>query len=106
SVRTGAPEYPAARLVATVASYFVLFALVSMTYIFDIHLSMALLAVGILTLMLGIEVLRQGEIDPAETLLLALVSALILVEARWLLPYLGLDGYLAGLTLTLVFFLT
>ncbi len=106
SVRTGAPEYPIARLIETVASYFVLFALISLTYVFNLDLPMAMLAIGILTLMLAIEVLRQGEVDPIETLLLAIVTALVLVQARWLLHYLPVDGYLAGLTLTLVFFLS
>jgi hypothetical protein len=106
SVRPGAPEYPAARLITTAAAYFVLFSLASMTYVFEVDLVMALVAIGLVAAMLGVEVLREGEIDQMETMLLALVTAAIVVQARWLLHYLPIDLYLAGLLLTLVFFVT
>ncbi len=51
--------------------------------------------------MLAVETLREGEVDPLETLGFALVTGVILAETRWLLYYLPVDRYLAGLTLLL-----
>ena len=48
--------------------------------------------------------LHEGEVDPLETLVLAVVTALAVTEVRWTLHFLPLDGYLEGLALLLAFY--
>lgn len=105
SVRAFGVEYPQARTIVTANTYLVGFAIFSLTYAYTIPLPAAILACGIAAAMLAVEVLREGEIDPAETLGLALVVGVVIAEARWLFYYASLDTYLAGLTLLLVFYL-
>jgi hypothetical protein len=54
--------------------------------------------------LLAVELLREGEIDPLETLLLACVVGVVVAEARWVLQYMPLDRYPAGLALLLTFY--
>ena len=105
SVHERAPEYGPARLVATGAAYFSAFSLFSITYVVDLDARTAIIAVGLVATMLAVEVLREGQVDPAETLVFSAICGLVIGEARWAMHYLPLDGYLAGLTLVLVFFL-
>ena len=105
SVRTGSRGYPCARLLASGAAYFAAFALLATPYLLHLGLPASMAAAWLVCAMLGIELLREGEIDPLETVIFAAVAALIVAQARWLLFFLPLDGYLAGLALLLVFFL-
>ncbi|GMU41363.1 MAG: hypothetical protein AMXMBFR23_22290 [Chloroflexota bacterium] len=104
SVRPAALEYARARVVVTSIAYFVAFAFFSLTYVFQVGLLPAMVAVGLATAMLSVELLREGEIDPSETLGFALVSGLVVAEGRWLIHYLPLDRYMAGLALLVVFY--
>ena len=104
SVREFDPARPLARFVAVAATYFVAFALFSLSYRFDLDLQAAVAAVALVSVLLAVEVLREGEIDPLETLAFAVVTALVVAEVRWTLHFLPLDGYLAGLTLLLAFY--
>lgn len=105
SVRPLSPEHPIGRLIATGGAYIAGFALFSLTYVFEVGLPSAVLAVALVSAMLAVELLREGEIDPLETLGFALVTGVVMAEARWLLYYMPLDTYLAGLTLLLAFYL-
>jgi len=92
------------RFVAAAATYFVAFALFSMLYLLDVERRPATLAAGLAAALLAVELLRQGEIDPVETFVLAIVVGIIVAETRWSLHYVPLDGYAAGLTLLLAFY--
>lgn len=105
SVRPQAAEYEQARIVVTANTYLAGFAIFSLSYVFEIGLPAAVIATSIAAAMLAVEILREGEIDPMETLGLSLVAGIIVGEFRWLLYYVPLDTYLAGLTLLLVFYL-
>ncbi len=105
SVRTGSRLYPYARMVTTGTAYIAAFSLFSMTYVLNLGLIPALLATWFLGTMLAIEVVREGEVDPAETVIFGALVGLMVAQVRWLLFYLPVDGYLAGLTLVLVFYL-
>ena len=105
SVRTGSRLYPYARIVTTGTAYIAAFSLFSMTYVLNLGLVPALLATWFLATMLAIEVVREGEVDPAETVIFAALAGLLVAQVRWLLFYLPVDDYLAGLTLVLVFYL-
>ena len=93
-----------ARFVSVAGTYFVAFALFSLTYAFDIGLREALIAIALGSVLLAVELLREGEIDPLETLLLAGVVGLVVAEARWVLQFMPLDAYPAGLALLLTFY--
>ncbi len=104
SVREFDPVRGVGRFVASAATYFVAFALFSLAYRFELELQQAMVAVALVSVLLAVEMLREGEIDPVETLVFAVVTALVVAEVRWTLFYLPLDGYLAGLTLLLAFY--
>ena len=104
SVREFDPARGAARFVAVAAAYFVAFALFSLSYRFELELPQAMAAAALISVLLAVEVLREGEIDPLETLVFAVVTALVVAEVRWTLHFLPLDGHLAGLTLLLAFY--
>jgi hypothetical protein len=93
-----------ARFLAASATYFVAFALYSLVYAFDVPLAAAVVAVTLMSVLLAVELLRDGEIDPIETLVFAGVVGVVVGEARWALQFLPLDGYLAGLALLLLFY--
>ena len=93
-----------ARFVSVVGTYFVAFTLFSLTYAFDLGLREALIATALVTVLLAVELLREGEIDPLETLLLAGVVGVVVAEARWVLHFMPLDEYPAGLALLLSFY--
>ncbi|MSQ31125.1 MAG: hypothetical protein EXR64_03745 [Dehalococcoidia bacterium] len=105
SVRTGSRGYPYARLVSSAAAYFAAFALLATPYLLHLGLPASMAAAWLVCAMLGIELLREGEIDPLETVIFASVAALAVAQTRWLLFFLPIDGYLGGLALLLVFFL-
>jgi hypothetical protein len=105
SVRPLASAYQPSRILATIATYFVAFALFSLVYVLDLDLGPAIVAVAIVAVMLGIEVLREGEVDPIETLIFAGIAGIVVGQARLLLYWFDLDTYLAGLTLLIAFFL-
>lgn len=104
SVRARSAEYASARMLATGAVYFVAFAMFSLTYIFDLGLVTAAIASALIGAMLAVELLREGEVDPLETLVFAAVTGLVVAEVRWTLHFIPLEGYLGGLTLLLAFF--
>jgi hypothetical protein len=97
-------EHPAARLVGSAGTYFTAFAFFALFYVFDASLRPSVGAVALVSVMLAIEMLRDGQIDPLETIVYACISGLLLGELRWVLHYVPLDGYLAGLALVLGFF--
>src|SRR5690606_8418649 len=60
---------------------------------------------GLVSLLLAVEVLREAEADPLRALVFAGVVGLIVAEARWVLYFLPVESYLAGVFLLLVFYL-
>jgi hypothetical protein len=93
-----------ARFVSVASTYFVAFALFSLTYVFELGLRESVITIALVSVLLAFELLREGEIDPLETLLLACVVGVVVAEARWVLQYMPLDRYPAGLALLLTFY--
>lgn len=104
SVREFDPARGVARFIAAGATYFVAFALYALTYRFGLDLQTSMAAVALVSALLAVELLHEGEVDPLETLIFAVVTAIAVAEVRWALHFLPLDGYLAGLALLLVFY--
>ncbi|HXH23552.1 MAG TPA: hypothetical protein VNN10_16165 [Dehalococcoidia bacterium] len=97
--------YPLARLVLNIGTYLTAFAFYSVAYTFDVSLVPASVAVGLVTLLLSVEVLREAEADPVRALVYAAVVGLVVAEARWALYFLPLESYLAAVFLLIVFYM-
>jgi hypothetical protein len=97
--------YPLARLLLNIGTYLTAFAFFAVVYTFDISLVPAAVAVGLVTLLLSVEVLREAEADPVRALAYAGVVGLVVAEARWGLYFLPLESYLAAVFLLMVFYL-
>ncbi len=97
--------YPFARLVLNIGTYLTAFAFFSVVYTFGVSLVPAAIAVGLVTLLLSVEVLREAEADPVRALVFAGIVGLVVAEARWGLYFLPLESYLAAVFLLLVFYL-
>ena len=94
-----------ARPATSAAVYVTVFALFSLTYVFELGLPAALAAVALAAGLLAVELLRDGQADLADTVAFGGVVALVVTQLRWALHYVPLDGYLAALALLLAFFL-
>jgi hypothetical protein len=105
SIDEDGPHYPAARFVLNIGTYLTGFAFYAVVYSFDVSLVPAALAVGLVSLLLSVEVLREAEADPVRALAFSAVVGLIVAEARWVLYFLPLESYLAGVFLLLVFYM-
>lgn len=106
SVREFDPARDRGRLIAASATYFVAFALFALVFLFGVGQRPATVAVALASVVLAAEILREGEIDPAETLLYSLVVGVVIGETRWVLHYLPVDAYAGALTLLLAFYVS
>jgi hypothetical protein len=106
SVRARARAHRPSRVVAALGAYVVAFALFDLGYLLELDVPGAMVASAIGAGLLGIELLREGEIDPLETLGFAAIVGLIAAESRWTLHFLPIEGGLAALALLLVFYVS
>jgi hypothetical protein len=106
SVEPHHESYAAARFVLNVVTYLSAFGFYAVVYGFDVDLLPAAFAVGLVSMLLAIEIFREAEADPIRALVFAAVIGVIVAEARWVLYFIPLDGFLAGVFLLLVFYLT
>ena len=106
SVRAHTAAHRPARVVAALGAYAVAFALFDLGYLLDLDVPGAMAAAAVGTALLGIELLREGEVDPLETLGFAAIVGLVAAESRWTLHFLPLEGELAALALLLVFYVS
>jgi len=104
SVREFDPARGVGRFITSAATYFVAFALFSLTYRFGLDLPTAMAAAALVSAMLAIGLLHEGEVDPIETLIYAVITALAVAEVRWALYFLPIDSYLSGFVLLLAFY--
>ncbi len=106
SVDQDGPLYPASRFILNIGTYLTAFGFYAVVYAFDVSLVPAALTVGLVSLLLSVEVLREAEANPMRALVYAGVVGLIVAEGRWVLFFLPVESYLAGVFLLLVFYLT
>ncbi len=106
SVEPDAPAYAMAHFMLNVITYLTAFGFYAVVYGFDVDLLPAAFAVGLVSMLLSIEVFREAEADPMRALVFAGVIGLIVAEARWVLYFVPLEGFLAGIFILLVFYLT
>jgi hypothetical protein len=74
-------------------------------YDFDLSLLTTAFAAGVVSLLLGIEILREEALDTTRTLVYALAIGVLLAEAAWVAHFLPLDGSGAAVFLLLAFYL-
>jgi hypothetical protein len=106
SVNPLAPAYPLARFILTMATYLTAFAFYAVVYSYDVALLPAAAVVGLVSTLLANDILREAEAAPWRTLIYAAAIGLVVAEARWSLHFLPLEGFLAGVFLLLVFYVT
>ena len=100
------PSFPGARFVLNLVTYLAAFGFYSVVYGFDVDVAPAALSLALVTTLLSVEIFRDAEADPIRALVFAAVIGVIVGEARWVLYFIPLDGFLAAVFLLLVFYLT
>lgn len=98
--------FPASRFILNVITYLAAFGFYAVIYGFEVELLPAAFAVGLVSMLLSIEIFREAEADAMRALVFAAVIGVIVAEARWVLYFIPLEGFLAGVFILLVFYLT
>jgi len=101
SVDARSPVYTPARLVANVATYVTAFAFFAVVYEFEVGLLATAFCVGVVSLLLSLEMLREVELEPRPTLLYSTAIATVLAQVTWSLHFLPLESFLAAAFLLL-----
>jgi hypothetical protein len=101
SVDARSPAYTGARMVANVAVYVTAFAFFSVVYEFEVGLLATAFCVGLVSLLLSLEMLREVELEPRPTLLYSTAIATVLAQVTWSLHFLPLESFLAAAFLLL-----
>jgi hypothetical protein len=106
SVEAAHPSFPLSRFILNVITYLSAFGFYAVVYGFDVSLGPAAFAVGLTSMLLSVEIFREAEADPLRALVFSAVIGVILGEARWVLYFIPLEGFLAGVFLLLIFYLS
>ena len=104
SVQSQAGVYLTARFILNVATYVVVFLFYATIIDFEVDLLPSAFAVGVVSLLLAIEVLREEALETPRTVACALAIGLLLAEVAWSLHFLPLDGPVAAIFLLLAFY--
>jgi hypothetical protein len=105
TVDFGSRWYGAVRLVMAVATYLTAFSLYTVIFSTDMELPLASLLVGLVTVALAMELLRESRLTGPSSLLVGLAIGVSLAELRLCLYFFALDGLLAGALLIIAFYL-
>ncbi len=101
-----ASGYQAARLILNIATYVIAFLLFATVYDFDLAVATAAFAAGVISILLGIEVLREEAMDTVRTVTYAVAVGVLMAQAAWATDFLPLNGGAAAVFLLLAFYLT
>lgn len=93
------------RLVLAVATYLAAFAIYTVVYTRDLDLPVAAAVVGVTTLALAMELLRESRLLGPSSLLVGIGIGVSIAELRLALYFFPLDGLLAGALLIIGFYL-
>jgi hypothetical protein len=99
------PSFPLARFILNVLTYVTAFGFFAVVYGFDVDLAPASFVVGLVSMLLAIEIFREAEADPLRALVFAAVIGIVAAETRWVLYFLPLEGFAAGVFILMVFYL-
>ncbi len=98
------PSYALGRLVLNMLTYVAAFSFYAVVYEFHVHLLPAAFAIGLFSLLLAVEILREAEADAYRALVFSAAIGIVVAEIRWALYFVPLDGWLAAMTLLIVFY--
>jgi len=98
------PVYTTARLVVSVCAYVAAFVLFSVVYEFDVGLLGAAFCVGLVSLVLSLEVLREAATEARTAVIYSGAIALALAQLTWAVHFVPLEGFLAAAFLLLAFY--
>jgi len=105
TVDYGSRMYGPMRLLLAVATYLAAFALYAVIFSRDVDLPLAGFLVGIISMALSLELLRETHLTGPNSLLVGLAIGVSLGELRLALYFFPLDGLLAGALLIIAFYL-
>ncbi|MEO6198029.1 MAG: hypothetical protein ABIP58_07965 [Dehalococcoidia bacterium] len=105
SVDRSEPAYHTGRLLLNVSTYVIAFLFFVTIYDFDLNLFTAAFAAAIVSVMLGIEVLREEGMETTRTILYALATGVLVAEAAWSTHFLPLEASAAAVFLLLTFYM-
>jgi hypothetical protein len=97
--------YGPMRLALAVATYLTAFALYTVIFTDDIDVPLGALLVGLVSLALAVELLRESRLLGPSSLLSGLAIGVSLAELRLVLYFFPLDGLLAGALMIIGFYL-
>jgi hypothetical protein len=104
-VDRGAPGFQTARLVLNSATYVIAFLFFATVYDFGLSLPTSALAVGVISMLLAIEVLREEGMETDRTVLHAAAIGALMAQAAWVTHFLPLDGSAPAVFLLVAFYL-
>jgi hypothetical protein len=105
SVEAYSPKYAGARFVLNLGTFLTAFGFFAVVYSFDVDLVPAAVTVGLVSLLLSVEIVRESDADPVRALVFAAAVGIVVAQTRWALYFLPIDSFLAGVFLLLVFYL-
>ncbi len=97
--------YGPMRLALAVATYLAAFALYTVIFTRNVNLPLAAVLVGLVSLALAMELLRESRLLGLSSLLVGVAIGVSVAELRLTLYYFPLDGLLAGALLIIGFYL-
>jgi hypothetical protein len=97
-------SYALGRLVLNMLTYVAAFGFYAVVYEFHIHLLPAAFTIGLFSLLLAVEILREAEADAYRALVFSAAIGIVVAEVRWALYFVPLDGFLAAIVLLVVFY--
>jgi Protein of unknown function (DUF5656) len=104
SVNPQHSQYSTARFVLLVVTYVTAFAFYGVIYEFDVDYLAASVAVGLVSMLLAIEIIRETDLETPYVLAYAGAVGLILGQTRAALHFLPLESFTAALFLLVVFY--
>ena len=104
SVTAESEHFLTLRLVLNLAAYVAAFALFTALYNQRLPLVVAALLVGVVSLLIGFDVLREAEVSGRTLAIHAATLGFIMLEARWALSFISLTGWLGGVFVLIVFY--
>jgi len=105
TVDYGSRLYGPMRLLLAVATYLTAFALYTVIFTRATELPAAALAVGLVSMALSMELLRESRLSVVSSVLIGLAVGVSIAEFRIALYFFALDGLLAGALLIIGFYL-
>lgn len=104
TVDIGARVFGAMRLILAVGTYLTAFALYSVIFSRDMPIAVSALLIGVISLGLALELLRETYLLGPSSLMVSGAVGLSLAELRLVLYFFPMDGLLAGALLIIAFY--